>query len=187
MSQLEATGKYGFHGSPVPPERLTTYLDTPDSSLMPLHTPRNYNQDTGLHIPRRQILDRLAVVSFFDLYAPAAARGLFHAANHPTLPPVECLSGFELDDEERLQLDATEAVLTDTIARGHTLQAAVYAAPLELLEQSTDIPHDYSSAKAVQPEYVARLDGTHVQHLGRLCVSGGIRIIPPFQPGYNNC
>jgi hypothetical protein len=185
MLQLESEGTHGFHGTPILPELLESYHGVPEGSLMPLHAPRNYNRQTGLHQQRTP--GRLACVSFFGRLAPASARGLFNAANHTTLPPVDCLSGCKIDENNDLHLKSTEPMYQDTIARGVGIQAAVYTTELKNLERSPDDPYDYWSVEPVQPEYVARINGTQLTHLASLCVSGQIEIIPSFQPNFNNC
>lgn len=184
MKILESTGTFGFHGTPVLPQWLTNYQDVEPGSLMPLNTPRNLNTTTELHMPRTS--DRLAQVSFYDMLAPATLRGLLHANNHSTLAPVDCLSGFELD-EEGLHLQATQALLDDTYARSQSIKAAVFATPLKNLRQSPDQQHDYWSSRPVLAEYVAIVDGTYLEHLAGQCATGMIKIVAPFQPNFNNC
>ncbi len=185
MRQLERAGGFGFHGSPILPELLENYQGVPEGSLVPLHAPRNLDRKTGLHRPRTA--DRIARVSFFDLLAPATARGVFHAGNHTSLAPVDCVSGYDLGVNNGLHLKATAVLLEDTVVRGQDLQAAVYATSLDGLQPSPDESHDHWSAGPVQPEYVSRVDGTILEHLAHLCASGEIEVIPPFRPDFNNC
>lgn len=185
MQQLETEGSHGFHGSPIPPERLDNYKGVPPQSLMPLHAPRNYNRAEGLHKPR-QVERRLAAVSFYDILLPAAGRALWHRDNHETLAPVDCLSGFE-EDESGVHLRATQALMNDTTERGRDITATLYAAPLSKLSRSPDhSPHDFWSEDPVQPEFATTIDGAYVPYLASLCVSGAIEIIPPFKPGFDN-
>lgn len=186
MQKLEAEGTHGFHGSPIAPEHLDNYKGVEPQSLMPLHTPRNYNHAEGLHMPRDPER-RLAVVSFYDIWEPAAARGLFDRKNHTTLAAIDCLSGFE-EDDLGLHLRATAALLGDTAARGANITATVYATPLAGLDRAPDnSPHDYWSEDPVLPEFATTIDGTILPYLGSLCVSGGIEVMPPFRPNFDNC